>query len=72
MVLEMNATENDWDGIRHPDFVEEMERCAREIGLYALLDPRMLQVDDTKKLHISNMGKDGRNWLRSLDMGYKA
>lgn len=60
----------DLDAIRHPDFLEDLLRCARQLDVFAHLDPRLIQVDDVSRLHITMAQPESVAWLRSLNLGY--
>lgn len=58
------------DNIHHPDFLEDLLRCARELGVDGQLDPRLIQPDDVNKLHITMAQPESVAWLRSLNFVY--
>ncbi|KAK0757400.1 hypothetical protein N5P37_010123 [Trichoderma harzianum] len=60
----------DLDAILHPDFLEDLLRCARQLDVFAHLDPRLIQVDDVSRLHITMAQPESVAWLRSLNLGY--
>lgn len=59
------------DMIHHPDFLEDLLRCARELEIDDLLDPRLIQHDNVDKLNITMAPPESIAWLRSLNLGYK-
>lgn len=58
------------DSIHHPDFLEDLLHCARELGIDDQLDVRLIQPDDVDRLHITMAQPEAVAWLRSLNLGY--
>ncbi|KAF4633001.1 hypothetical protein G7Y89_g5121 [Cudoniella acicularis] len=38
--------------------------CAKKLGVYAQLDPRLRQPDNTHSLHITSLSKEAMEWLK--------
>ena len=38
--------------------------CAKNLGVYALLDPRLRQPDNTRSLHITSLSETAMEWLK--------
>jgi hypothetical protein len=53
-----------------PEFEAQLLRCAKTIGVYAQLDPRLRQPDDARSLHITVMTKELLQSLQRIDPGY--
>lgn len=52
------------------DFETKLLQCARKLGFYAQLDPRLRQTDYPRSLHITLMDADTLDWLRQYDWDY--
>jgi hypothetical protein len=44
--------------------------CAKQLGIFAQLDPRLYQVDNTRSLHITTLGNEALEWLQQHDQHY--
>ncbi|KAM3538433.1 hypothetical protein ARSEF1564_008661 [Beauveria bassiana] len=59
----------DYEEISHPNFLADLEDCAREAGVNSQLDPRLLQVDNVATLHFSMITL--HNWMDGEDNLYR-
>ena len=57
--------------VSHPDFLDDLQRSAKELGVLSQLDARLHQVDNIDKSHLTMMSKSGLDFLDSLNLGYK-
>lgn len=55
----------------HTDFQDHFLACARRLGTYAILDPRLQQSDEPRSLHITLMTMDRFMRLREFDNDYQ-
>ncbi|KAI4187347.1 MAG: hypothetical protein LQ346_005511 [Caloplaca aetnensis] len=55
----------------HTDFEDQFLDCARRLGVYAVLDPRLKQSDEPRTLHITLMTRARLEMLRALDVDYQ-
>ncbi|KAL8663546.1 MAG: hypothetical protein Q9202_003734 [Teloschistes flavicans] len=53
------------------DFETRLLDCARQIGVYAQLDPRLRQPDNPRTLHITAMSEARLRHLQQLDKDYR-
>lgn len=53
------------------DFESKLLVCAKELNIYAQLDPRLRQPDNPRTLHITNMDSASLAWLQRLDKDYQ-
>ena len=52
------------------EFESNLLACAKKIGVYAQLDPRLRQADNPRTLHITMMVNDTLQWLQQHDTDY--
>ena len=52
------------------DFEMKLLACAKQLGIYAQLDPRLRQTDNPRTLHITTMDADSLRWLQQYDKDY--
>lgn len=53
------------------DFESKLLACARQLDVYAPLDPRLRQPDTPRTLHITMMDPDSLRWLQQHDPDYR-
>lgn len=56
--------------VSHPDFEAQLLACARQLNVYAQLDPRLRQTDNPRTLHITSMSAAAVLWLQKHDPDY--
>ncbi len=56
--------------VSHPDFQVQLLTCARHLGIYGILDPRLFQSDDPRTLHITTMLPECLALLQEIDPDY--
>ena len=56
--------------ISYPDFEEQLLACAKRLGVYPQLDPRLRQSDEPKTLHITTMSPRELRLLQHIDPEY--
>ena len=69
LAARVQATE-DLGTVSHPDFQDQLLTCARHLGVYSILDPRLAQSDDPRTLHMTNMSSHLLDLLRETDPNY--
>lgn len=53
------------------DFEAKLLGCARQLGVYSQLDPRLRQTGNPRSLHITTMAADSLQWLQQHDRDYQ-
>ena len=53
------------------DFETKLLASAKQISVYAQLDPRLRQPDNPRTLHITMMTQDVLRWLQEHDADYQ-
>ena len=52
------------------DFETKLLASARQLNVYAQLDPRLRQTDNPRTLHITTMNERSLRWLQQKDKDY--
>jgi hypothetical protein len=61
---------SDSDSFESKCFETYLLACAKQLGVYVQLDPRLCQVDNTRSLHITTLDNEALEWLQQQDPDY--
>lgn len=69
-LLNRNLEPSGSDSFDSDCFKTYLLACAKQLGIFAQLDPRLYQVDNTRSLHITTLGNEALEWLQQHDQHY--